>query len=233
MTVMSSSPAAPCAVVPVKLLAQTKQRLSALLSPAERQAFACAMLMDVLAALTRSSLDGVVVITADARAAAIARDAGVAVLPDRENAGIAAAASQAAREFAASRRASMLVLPADIPLITPDDVTRVIEAHGGTPAITLVAARDGGTNAIASSPPDAVPFCFGDASFRAHCDAARMRGIEPRVIELERVAFDIDRPQDLLDFAAQPSATSSYAWLAKTDVLQRVRSSARSQVSAA
>src|SRR5688572_20620107 len=185
---MTSAPAAPWAVVPVKLLAQTKQRLRALLSAAEREAFVSAMLADVLGALTRSSLAGVIVITADARAAAIARDAGVAVLPDRENTGIAAAANQAARALVASRRASMLVLPADIPLITPDDVARLIEAHRDAPAVTLVAARDGGTNALACSPPDAVPFCFGDGSFRAHCDAARARGIEPRSVSLERVA---------------------------------------------
>ena len=218
----------------MKLLAHTKQRLMPLLSRWEREAFACAMLGDVLAALTRTaSVAGVAVITADARAAALARDAGVSVLPDRENAGIAAAASQAARALVATGRASMLVVPADIPLITPDDVARLIEAHRGAPAVTLVAARDGGTNALACSPPDAVPFCFGDGSFGAHCDAARACGIEARSVSLERVAFDIDQPQDLIDFALQPSATGSYAWLARTGVAQRLRFAARSKVSAA
>jgi 2-phospho-L-lactate guanylyltransferase len=126
----------------------------------------------------------------------------------------------------------MLVVPADIPLITPDDVARLIETHRAAPAVTLVAARDGGTNALACSPPDAIPFCFGDGSYRAHCDAARARGIEPRSVSLERVALDIDSPQDLIDLAVQPSPTRSYAWLERTGVAQRMRFAARS-VSAA
>jgi len=61
------------AVVPVNLFARTKRRLMPLLARHERGALARAMLADVLFALARAhSLGGIMVITGDADAAAMA-----------------------------------------------------------------------------------------------------------------------------------------------------------------
>ena len=61
------------AAVSVKEFAGAKQRLSALLTPAQRQALAAAMLQDVLAALSEAPLAGIMVNTVDPEAAALAR----------------------------------------------------------------------------------------------------------------------------------------------------------------
>ena len=61
------------AVVPVKDTQQAKQRLAGVLDRAQRQELALAMLEDVLAVLARvDELAGILVVTADAAAAAIA-----------------------------------------------------------------------------------------------------------------------------------------------------------------
>src|SRR4051794_26983255 len=100
------------AVVPVKLLERTKRRLIPLLSCDEREALACAMLQDVLTALTRArGFAGVMVFTADSKAAAIAHSMGAVVLPDRENAGTSAAVTSAARHLVHLARDAMLVIP--------------------------------------------------------------------------------------------------------------------------
>jgi 2-phospho-L-lactate guanylyltransferase len=213
------------AVVPVKLLARSKQRLIPLLSRDEREALACAMLHDVLAALTQApSLAGVVVITGDPRAAEIARDASAFVLPDTENTGTAAAVAAAARHLAQRECAGMLVVPADVPLITAGDIEAIVEAHRAGPSITIVpAAADGGTNALACSPPEIIPFCFGDDSFRLHREAAHACGIESQMIERARVAQDLDRPDDIAVFLEQPSATRSYACLTAYGIAQRLK----------
>jgi 2-phospho-L-lactate guanylyltransferase len=72
--------------------------------------------------------------------------------------------------------------------------------------MTIVPSRDGkGTNALAVSPPDLIPFHFGDSSFEPHCAAARALGIEPRVLRLPGLGLDIDTPDDLALFrAAEP-----------------------------
>ena len=212
------------AVVPVKLFAQTKRRLMPLLASHERDALARAMLADVLAALASTqSLAGMLVITGDAAAAAMARAAGALVLADAENAGTSAAVTVAAAHLAAAGRDGMLVIPADVPLITPADVEMIVTAHRAAPSVTLVPASiDGGTNALACSPPDAVPVCFGDHSLRQHREAARSRGIEPQILQLEHLGHDIDRPEDLAIFLSRASPTQSYAYLTANAIAERL-----------
>src|SRR5260221_3995263 len=103
------------AVVPVNRYARTKQRLMPLLARHECGALARAMLSDVLSALkcTRC-LAGIIVITGDADAAAMAHAAGASVVADAEDGGTTAAVTKAAAHLAAARSAGMLVIPADV-----------------------------------------------------------------------------------------------------------------------
>lgn len=212
------------AVVPVKWLGRTKRRLMPLLSSRERAALARAMLQDVLSALTRTpALAGVMVITGDAGATAMAHAAGALVIADTENAGTTAAVAVAARHLDGMGCEGMLVIPADVPLITPADIEVILAAHRIAPSVTLVpASADGGTNALACSPPGVVPFCFGRDSFRRHREAARTRGIEPAVSRLARVGLDIDRPGDLAAFLLRPSVTHAYAYLTANGIPERL-----------
>lgn len=213
------------AVVPVKLFARTKRRLAPHLASHERAALARAMLADVLSALAGThSLAGIMVITGDADAAAMAHAAGAFVLADAGDAGTAAAVTLAAAHLAAAGRDGMLVIPADVPLITPTDVGMIVAAQRAAPSVTLVPASvDGGTNALACSPPGAVPICFGDDSLRRHREAARACGIEPQILLLEHLGHDIDRPDDLAIFLLRPSPTQSYAYLTTSGIAERLR----------
>jgi 2-phospho-L-lactate guanylyltransferase len=213
------------AVVPVKRFDRTKRRLMPHLASHERGALARAMLADVLSALVRThSLAGIMVITGDADAEAMARAAGALVIPDLENAGTTAAVARAALHLAGIGGDGMLMVPADVPLITPEDIEMIVAAHHPAPSVTLVPASvDGGTNAFACSPPGAVSCCFGDDSFRRHRDAARACGIEPKILELEHVGLDIDRPNDLATFLRRPSPTQSYVYLTVNGIAERLR----------
>jgi 2-phospho-L-lactate guanylyltransferase (CobY/MobA/RfbA family) len=76
-------------VVPVKRFDQAKQRLSGLLDGAGRAALAAAMLGDVLEQLSRTAgLAGVLVVTSDAEASAIAKGFGAVVLTDPADSGV-------------------------------------------------------------------------------------------------------------------------------------------------
>ena len=63
------------------------------------------------------------------------------------------------------------------------------------------------------SPADAVPLRFGENSFFPHLAAARACGIEPKVLQLPRIALDIDTPDELVLFLAAPSRTRARALL--------------------
>lgn len=213
------------AVVPVKLFAHAKRRLMPLLSSHERSTLTGAMLQDVLSALVRAPcLAGVIVVTGDGDAAAMAQAAGAIAMNDGEDAGMNAAVAQAARRLVDLGHGGMLVIPADVPLITVADIETIVLAHRGAPSVTLVpAGNDGGTNALACSPPLAVSCRFGEDSLREHREAARAGGIAAEVLRLARVGHDIDRPDDLAGFLLHPSPTQSYAYLASIGIAERLR----------
>ena len=194
------------AVLPVKNLDCAKQRLSGLLSGAARRALCRAMIEDVLETLSRASgLTEVVVVTRDAAARALAGRYGARVLTEPSNAGQTAAVTRAARALADAGVDGLLQVPGDVPAARIQEIESVLRAHGQAPAVTLVPARDRrGTNCVLCSPPDALPFAFGGDSFPRHRDAARARGIVPRVVHLPGLGLDIDTPDDLRAFLAAP-----------------------------
>jgi 2-phospho-L-lactate guanylyltransferase len=206
-----------CAVVPVKETRDAKQRLAGVLSGAQRQQLALAMFEDVLAVLASvRELAGVLVVTIDPAAAAIAARHGARVSGDGARDGHTGAVAAAAQRLAAES-CDILQLPGDVPLVEADDIGQLIAAHcgaahhgilGSGPAFTIVPARDErGSNAVLCSPPDAVPLRFGENSFFPHLAAARASGIEPKVVQLPRIALDIDTPEDLALLLAAPART--------------------------
>jgi coenzyme F420-0:L-glutamate ligase/coenzyme F420-1:gamma-L-glutamate ligase len=186
------------AVVPAKEFAAAKHRLGDALSTPTRAALARAMLEDVLDALLAVPLDRVLVVTPDPEVAVLAERRGAGVIREPAGEGHTAAV---ARGLAACRDLGarvLLTVPADLPCLTSEEVSRILDACGPPPAAVFVPSRSGlGTNAACLAPPDAVPLRFGEPSFADHLAAARRRGIEPVVLDLPGVGLDIDRPEDL------------------------------------
>lgn len=220
------------AVVPVKDTRQAKQRLAGVLDRAQREELALAMLEDVLAALARvDELAGILVVTADAAAAAIAARYRAAVMDEGAHDGHTGAVAAAARRLTGD---GMLAVPGDIPLLEPDDVRRLISAHreamrhGGRTFIIAPAHDERGSNAVLCSPAGAVPLRFGEDSFFPHLAAAKARGIEPAVLRLPRIALDIDTPQDLALLLGTHARTRAHVLLRRwrIDVTEAARVSA-------
>ncbi|MBK5961920.1 2-phospho-L-lactate guanylyltransferase [Rhodoplanes elegans] len=213
---MSIAPASAdriCAVVPIKGVVGAKQRLAAALDADQRSALAMAMAEDVLEVLAAvPELFRVLVVTADATVAALASKYGAEVTDAQASEGHTGAVTGGARRLV-REGFSMITLPGDLPLLAPADVSRVIAAHraagaDGHPGFTIAPARDfQGSNAILMTPADAVPLRFGSNSFYPHLDAARAQGIEPTVVEVPGIGFDIDEPQDLADFLITTAQT--------------------------
>ena len=193
------------AVVPVKEIARSKQRLNAALFSDERERLVRAMLRDVLIALrSATGLGDVLVITRDAEVGALARDCGAQVLAERGAGDLNAALRQAAAHLVAAGAPGLLVVPADVPAVRAADIADITREHGKSPAVTLVPDRRGvGTNAMAASPPNACPFLFGEESFSRHLEAARAAGIEPTVVHAHGLRYDVDIENDLDEIAMQ------------------------------
>ena len=203
------------AVVPVKDLGNAKQRLAAVLDRPARTALFRAMLGDVLEALSGvAALARIMLVTRDPEAIALAEHYGAECLVEPENRGHTAAVELAAKVLADRRAGALLQVPGDIPCVTAAEIEAVIAAHAPAPAVTIAPSRDHhGSNAVLCSPPDVLPFRFGDDSFHPHLAAARAVGVEPAVVERTGLGLDIDTPDDLEAFAASPSNTRTYRLL--------------------
>jgi 2-phospho-L-lactate guanylyltransferase len=214
------------AVVPVKELSGSKQRLSSCLSPEERRALATVMLEDVLEALGAvHELAGLVVVTVDPAAAALARGQGARIVAEGAREGHTGAVTAAARLLAREGRAGMMTLPGDIPRVSPAEIAATLAAHRAAPAFTIVPAHDDlGSNTIVCSPPDAVPLRFGEDSFVPHLAAARACGIDPLVVRHPGIGMDIDNPADLVAWLrmSPPVSTRTLAFLEGSGVAARL-----------
>lgn len=206
------------AVVPIKRLDHAKQRLALAYDGAFRCGLALAMAEDVLSCLSRvEELAGIVVVTSDDRAAALAASYKARVLHTEADEGYAAAATDAAKLLASGGAAGILVVPADVPLIRPEEIANLINGQMPAPSFSIVPSHDGsGSNAFLCMPPQAIEPAFGESSFSIHCARSREAGIEPRIVISPGLSLDIDHPRDLERFARRGSHTCTQRFLRMT-----------------
>lgn len=180
------------ALIPVKELSLAKARLAPVLDEGGRRLLTLAIFRDVLAAaLDCPALDGVAVTTRDRDILSLAANRGAQPLPDPG--GLNVALRSASRALAERRATRLVILAADLPLVTPEDIAAVAEAAA---EIAIVPSKDGGTNAMAL-PPGAIPFRFGPDSAERHVEEAQRAGLRVDRLHLPRLTLDIDTPEDL------------------------------------
>jgi 2-phospho-L-lactate guanylyltransferase len=190
-------------LVPVKNLANAKQRLSSVLSPQERRELAQAMCADVLETLARwPQRPGVTVVTGDAFASDLAARFGFDVFADEANPGETGAIEMATAVCRERGAESTLVIPADIPLIAATELQKIVDSAPPGGAVLVPDAAGRGTNAALRAPADLFPLRFGNDSFLPHLAAAKATGLPCVVVELPGIALDVDRPEDLWELAA-------------------------------
>ncbi len=203
------------AVVPVKEFHLAKTRLAPALSADQRHHLSAVMLRDVLTALRATpGLAGIRVVTRDPGAVRIAVEFGADVVPGPTVAGPTPAVAAAMRGLADEGRHGMLAIMGDLPLVTPGELARFLNAHGTSPTVSLAPARDGrGCNMALATPADAIDLTFDGRSLAVHGARAGARRIPVRMIDLPGAALDIDDAQDLADFISCDSRTLSAAYL--------------------
>ena len=196
-------PEAVWAVVVARVGNRAKSRLAAALDADERRRLALAMLSDVLAVCASAHLDGLVAVVDDQEARRVAQAYGGIVLNDSGSGdmnGAVRAGVAAARQDGAT---TVIVLPGDVPAVTPFDLDALLAAAGESQrAVVVGASRDGqGTNALLLRPPDVIEPAFGPPSVQRHVRLARAGGATIQVLHHLGLALDIDTPSDLAALA--------------------------------
>jgi 2-phospho-L-lactate guanylyltransferase len=211
------------ALIPMKDPSFSKQRLSELLSPEERCHLALAMFRDVLGAVKGAHKIGRVIILGSGEPVGdITRSYGCEFLPDPDARGETEAVAWATHVLSGSID-GLLVIPADVPLIRPEDVDTLVTESRAVPGVTLCPSRDRlGTNGVLRRPADVMPLSFGSNSFYPHRDIAQRLGITCTVVDLPRLGLDIDRPEDLATYLNEAGPSETYRYVHSIGVNTRL-----------
>jgi len=184
------------AVVPMKGIEVSKRRLSEVFSPKERSLLTLAMLEDVLRSLQASAVDEIVVIGGDDIVQRMADRFGVLYLTASQD-GLNPAIKEAVAWCTKEQADWVLILPADVPLLRPVDVNRIIEFGVDASSVVLSPSHDGGTNALFQSIPALVDPHFGPSSFAVHAQEAQNKCLKVRFYGSLNILHDVDSAADL------------------------------------
>ncbi|MDT8307418.1 MAG: 2-phospho-L-lactate guanylyltransferase [Anaerolineae bacterium] len=205
------------AIVPVKPLRYGKSRLAHILSADERAALTTGMLNQTLQTLNQ--VPGIyrsLVISRDPAALKIARDHGAYTYGEGDKQDLNIALTRAAHLAAAQEASSILIVPADLPLISVEDVEMMLAGVGPNLAFTRPADHNNGsfrlrkpramticpdrnkngTNALYISPPLGFEFSYGEGSFERHLQQAERLGMSSRIVHAPGLKFDLDTEDD-------------------------------------
>jgi 2-phospho-L-lactate guanylyltransferase len=188
------------AIVPVKPFLRSKSRLAGVLTPKERAGLSREFLghaLDVLAQVAQVS--EILVVSRDPAALALAKSWQARTVAEAGASDLNAALRRATQVALASRAQGVLILPTDLPFLTPEDVGQLVAPNGEGPQVAIAPdRRDEGTNALFVAPPGLLSYAFGAHSFGKHLELAQAAGagVRVRVCRLPGVALDVDGPED-------------------------------------
>lgn len=198
-------------VIPMKNPECSKTRLAKVLNPSERKRLALYLFEKNLSFFQQMyPQHNLLVVTESQEIQQIAEGYGAEVLIEKQHeelraeqqeapqqSGLNAAVSQAARYNAERGFDSQLVIPGDIQALDLGEMETLLNHRVAERSVIVCPSYDGGTNAIMTTPPDVMPFCFGPNSSRKHLLTAFEAGLHTRRVFLESLSHDIDRPEDL------------------------------------
>jgi 2-phospho-L-lactate guanylyltransferase len=182
-------------VIPVKVLAHAKSRLTGL-AGARRPELALALAADtVAAAVGCQEVAAVIVVSDDPAAAAELTGLGAYVVPDEPDDGLNPALVHGAAVASRLRPAAATgALAADLPALRPAELGRALRAAAGWPEAFVPDAAGAGTTLYTAAPGSRFQPRFGPGSRRRH----RSAGVtELDLADVPGLRRDVDTPADL------------------------------------
>ena len=186
------------AIVPVKPLRRGKSRLSEILSEEERTQLNYQLFTHTIEVLKMvDAISDILVVSRDSDVLTEAREMDVRTVTENGTPELNNALRRATLFSSSFSTEGVLIVPADIPLLTPGDVSDFLSARK-EPPMTIIAPdwKREGTNMLFTDPGDLLTFSFGEDSFVKHSELSKSRGAEVIVVENERIALDLDTPED-------------------------------------
>jgi len=187
------------AVLPVKRYAVGKSRLRSLFSEAEIAQLNRQLFESTFTKIREiPEIDHVLVISREDLALDWCRSHGGTALMEDSPSSLNLAVTKAQGYVSEHGGGCFLVLPSDLPLMTPQDISRLIEQMDGKRILVIVPDHlQSGTNALLMSDPELIKPCFGTDSFRKHTRQALAKNAELVVYLNQNIQWDLDTSLEL------------------------------------
>jgi 2-phospho-L-lactate guanylyltransferase len=141
-----------------------------------------------------------VVISKGEEALDMARALGLRTLTENPPFGLNRSLRTVSKVLADENAESITVIPADLVLLTVDELDTIYNLRMELPGVIIVPDRfKAGTNILSINPLGAIPFKYGRNSFLKHCQAVKSADVPLRIIESPYLGFDLDTEKDLLE----------------------------------
>ena len=155
-------------------------------------------------------------------AISIARLHGITHFETGPDDGLNQAAGETVNHLLENGISDMFLIPADIPLITEEEINSAIKAHPSAPSLTIIPSRDKlGSNCLLLSPPSRMPLKFGPDSYFRHLEIAKSNGLKINPMELPGFGLDIDEPADLFELLNLEGDTRSQKYIRHLNLVIR------------
>lgn len=187
------------AIVPVKPLRNGKSRLSGVLSDEARIELNISLLGHTLEVLSQvDEIDNILVVSRDQTVLSIAHEMGAVTIMEDGTAQLNPALQMATNVANLNNPQSVLILPADLPLLQPVDVKYINSKAVNPPVVVIAPDRHrSGTNALLLRPLGLIEYSFGPDSFQKHCEKALAAEARVEICKIPSVELDLDLPEDL------------------------------------
>lgn len=186
-------------IVPVKPLRRGKSRLASLLTEDQRARLNRYLLQHTLDTLNEvSEIEHTLVVSRDPVALALTRELGGRTVLENGAPQFNLALKRATAVAQMHGAHAVLILPADLPLVTADDIRTVIR-RGQNPPVVVIAPdrREDGTNALFVNPAGLLNYAYGPGSNRRHAELAAAAGARVEIVVSPSIGLDLDLPEDL------------------------------------
>ena len=187
------------AVVPVKPFRLGKSRLSSMLTEEERFALNSTLYGNTMRSLTACrEIERILVVSKDLNVLSIARGFGARTIQEENFSNLNFALHLATRFAVFSGAVRLLIIPADLPLLSSKEIDGIIAKSMNPKQMVICPDRKSdGTNALLVAPADSIEFQYGPGSYLKHIAEAEKVGLQVEIYRSRALELDLDLPEDL------------------------------------
>ncbi|MHB8932801.1 MAG: 2-phospho-L-lactate guanylyltransferase, partial [Bellilinea sp.] len=144
------------------------------------------------------AIEQILVVSRDSSVLALAREYGARTVQEDGQPDLTLALRRAVVVAKMYNAESLLILPADLPLLSERDIEKMLLLAKEPPFMVIAPDRhNDGTNAIYLNPPDIIDCKIGAGSYAYNMQQAKKKNVPVEICQLTSLGLDIDLPEDL------------------------------------